>query len=159
MHSIIDKFSKSLLKVIFNLKQETSYKSNPYKIAILQKQRFSNLSLRERPNLDIAKYMKNVSNTLEIDLPSMIVCIIFMDKYFTYKKPTEYNIHKVFVASLLLASKLYNDRSYDQESFSIASTIPLRELAKLEIEFMEEIDYQMNIDIEEFMIYEELLVD
>eukprot|EP00004_Rigifila_ramosa_P016567 TRINITY_DN3934_c0_g1_i2.p3 TRINITY_DN3934_c0_g1~~TRINITY_DN3934_c0_g1_i2.p3 ORF type:complete len:271 (+),score=85.09 TRINITY_DN3934_c0_g1_i2:39-815(+) len=59
---------------------------------------------------------------------------------------TSDNIHKLFVAALLVAAKFLEDIPFNNKSFSICSGMPTAELASLEIALIGCLTFDVNVD-------------
>lgn len=116
------------------------------------------------PKKSLTKYIKRLIKYFEPEKSTLIISIIYIDKIFYQEKEKEENlfltynnIYKVFLTSLILAIKFNEDYLEDNEFFAKHGGISLKELNKLEREFLSFIDYNLFIDNDVYEIYEETL--
>ena len=70
---------------------------------------------------------------------------------------TEQNIHKVFFLCMMEVHKYYNDVTCYNKDYAKLCGISTKELLNLEFEFMNYIDYNMNIPDDKYDIYKKNL--
>ena len=63
------------------------------------------------------------------------------------------NIHKVFFISLFISLKVLEDEIYNENHYSISAGISQKEIAILEIEFLNKICYDVLVTADKFNLY------
>lgn len=174
MESIINKLSviyEKLLQenniIIFEnnmyyLKKMGFIVMNPYNILKLRKEK--NIKKNKlskmfdciyKPNINIKKYLLRIykySNCNDVCyLSSYINLKKLIDKGFI--KITIYNIHRLLLISIMVFSKFYDDRYHTNKYWASIGGISLNELNKLEIEYLNLLDYNININTEIYYNY------
>jgi len=105
--------------------------------------------------IDIENFIIRCIELLEIDNETLILSMIALDKLL--KKNfllNENNIHKVIFICIMETHKYYNDNCYISNSdYAKVCGISINELLKMELEFMNIIDFNMFINEDEFNKY------
>lgn len=84
----------------------------------------------------------------------MILSMMIFDKILAKKfVVTEKNIHKIFFLCMMEVQKYYNDVPFTNKDCAELSGLSTKELLDLELEFMNYIDYDMNITEENYIKY------
>ena len=68
-------------------------------------------------------------------------------------------IQRLFLASLLLASKYFDDLFYNNKFYAKVGGIPCSELNDLEREFLTRCGFSLSISPEEFLLFSHVLFD
>lgn len=110
---------------------------------------------KDVPNITISKYNIRISEYL--DEPIMIVAIIYLiklrDLYPESFYPCEKNIHRLWLACLLLGYKYWEDDCYEDKFIAELGGINIVELIFLEKKIWEYLGYNLSID---FNLYNEI---
>jgi hypothetical protein len=65
----------------------------------------------------------------------------------------EYNIHRIILASLMLAIKMNEDDYYSNDYYAKVGGITLQEINKLEYECLKMLDHHLWVDLDFFEKY------
>lgn len=96
--------------------------------------------------------------SLEFDEHLLILAMMYLDKLLAKGFVlTNENIHKTFFVCMMEAQKFYNDGTYSNKDFAKLCGISSQELIDLEFEFLDYIEYNMNIPDEQYFIYKKNL--
>lgn len=125
----------------------------------LFKQRHSLFSMKKSPLIDIESYLKRINKYLRLDDSTLILALIYIDRYCTKTKSnlTHLNIHKVLFTSVLEAFKFNQDHSYSTEFYSKVAGISVKEIIEMEADFLNQIEYKLFVNEKEFNTYEKSL--
>ena len=96
--------------------------------------------------------------SMEFDEHLLILAMMYLDKLLAkgFVLRTE-NIHKTFFVCMMEAQKFFNDGTYSNKDFAKLCGISSQELIDLEFEFLDYIEYNMNISDEKYFIYKKNL--
>lgn len=84
--------------------------------------------------------------------------MIYLDRFFTKGLvPTEFNIHKAMLISIMAAHKYLDDTVYDNLFMSKVGGLSLRKLNELEREFLIILDYELYVPEKIFRSYSEAI--
>lgn len=100
-------------------------------------------------------YFIRLVELCEPESNTIIFSLILIDKICENKKVilSKENIHKVFFTALFIAFKMNEDEIFNEKHFSIASGLSNNEIALLEKEFVEKLDYKLNVSNNKYRIY------
>lgn len=115
----------------------------------------SKFDLKAKLNINLQDYIFRLLKTTYAEVSTVIYALILIDKLCSTKKffLTEKNMHKTFLAALILAIKINEDVIFEEGQYTFASGLSAKELALLEFEFMTLLDYNLKIQDEEFHLY------
>lgn len=99
------------------------------------------------PEISFKNYLFMIFSYLPMCLNTYIAAFIYIDRFYSSGiSPTDFNIHKVILVSVLLASKFHEDQSPDNHFFAYVGGIHLKELNLIESDFLNSIDYKLHIE-------------
>ena len=88
----------------------------------------------------------------------LILSMMFLDKILEKKFVlTDKNIHKTFFICMMEVQKFYEDVPFTNKDFAKLCGLSTKELLELEFEFMDYIDYNMNISDDKYFSYKNRL--
>ena len=88
----------------------------------------------------------------------LIVAMMFLDKILENNFViSDENIHKTFFLCMMEAQKFYDDENFSNKDYAKFCGIPSEELLELELEFMDYIQYDLNISDDKFFGYKKRL--
>jgi hypothetical protein len=95
---------------------------------------------------------------LDLDEHMLIMAMMNLDRLLEKNFVlTEQNIHKVFFLCMMEVHKYYNDVTCYNKDYAKLCGISTKELLNLEFEFMNYIDYNMNIPDDKYELYKKNL--
>ena len=99
--NLIETISFSLLEIITKSKEKKNYKEK------IKSQKKSLFTSKKIPNISIGDYLTRIKKFTLINDSTLIICLIYLDRYLKMNKIilTEFNVHRMFFSSLLLAIK------------------------------------------------------
>ena len=140
--NLIEIISFSLLEIITKNKEKKNYKEK------IKSQKKSLFTSKKIPNISIGDYLARIKKFTNINDSTLIICLIYLDRYLKMNKIilTEFNVHRMFFSSLLLAIKYNEDNFYTNKFYSNVSGLKCSELNKLELKFSTEIKFDLFVD-------------
>ena len=140
--NLIETISFSLLEIITKSKEKKNYKEK------IKSQKKSLFTSKKIPNISIGDYLTRIKKFTLINDSTLIICLIYLDRYLKMNKIilTEFNVHRMFFSSLLLAIKYNEDNFYTNKFYSNVSGLKCSELNKLELKFVTEIKFDLFVD-------------
>jgi len=152
--NIIKNMDKILKEIISQNKKKLNYK----KIIKLQKE--SNFSANESPQISILDYLYRIKKYSNLENNTLICSLIYIDKLCTLNETvlTDLNIHRILFTAILLSIKYNEDLIYRMEFYAKIAGVSLKELQKLESEFLEKINFELFISEEDFEKYKKYLM-
>lgn len=105
---------------------------------------------------EIYNFSKNVIARSRMEKEVSILCLIYMERFIekTGIYVSEKNWKKLLFMCLILASKIWDDESYENVHFAqVFSIISLKEINSMELIFLSMIDYEVNIKNSDYAKY------
>ena len=105
---------------------------------------------------EIYNFCKNVIARSRMEKEVSILCLIYMERFIekTGIYVSEKNWKKLIFMCLVLASKIWDDESYENVHFAqVFSMIALKEINAMELIFLSMIDYEVNIKNSDYARY------
>ena len=104
------------------------------------------------PSITIEKYLLRIVKYLEASESTLIVSFILMKRFCssTSLKLTNFNVHRIVFASFLTASKFNLDSVFSNKYFAKVAGVCMKELNKLEVDFLSKLRYNLWIKEEEY---------
>ena len=140
--NLIEIISFSLLEKITKNKEIKNYKEK------IKSQKKSLFTSKKIPNISIGDYLARIKKFTNINDSTLIICLIYLERYLKMNKIilTEFNVHRLFFSSLLIAIKYNEDYFYTNKFYSNVSGLKCSELNKLELKFSTEIKFDLFVD-------------
>ena len=142
------------INLILSLVLEENQTLNNYKEKLLSQKNMSFTSYN-KPSLSIKDYLYRIQNYTEAEDNTLIVALIYIDRLSEISSIilTPYNIHRIVFVAVLLAIKYNEDICFGFDFYSKIAGIPIKELKRLEIEFVYLIKFKFYIDKNDFEKY------
>ena len=147
-----------MLKTIAFSLQEASIRNNLLLFSNPYLTRFNMLS---PPKISIADYLIFLYNKSKESRSCFLSAFILLDRLLL-KQPhiiiTPFNVHKLCLCSILIASKFLSDRGLTNNDWAVIGGVPVSELNLLELEFLFLIEFSLVISKDEYNKYEEVFI-
>lgn len=100
------------------------------------------------PSISIKDYLIRLSNYSKVNESTIILILIYIDRLCNMKHffLTYFNIHKMILASFILAIKFNEESYYFMSYYSKLGGVSMSELENLESEFLELIEFNLYIE-------------
>ena len=109
-------------------------------------------------DLSIENFVILCYKSLGLDDHMLILSMMYFDKILAKKFIlTENNIHKVFFICMMEVHKFYSDVVFPNKDYAKLCGISTEELLELELEFLNYLDFNMNISEDDFFAYKKKL--
>ena len=111
------------------------------------------------PNISIYDYLKRIVKYTNVEQSTLIIALIYIDRicqnnYFI----NEHNIHKLLFTSILIAIKYQEDDFYKNEYYAQIAGVGVKELFRMEEEFLALISFTLYINEKVFELYKKGLI-
>lgn len=114
------------------------------------------------PPIGIDKYLMRLSATFRCSDATFIAALVVVDRLLEYdggRLPlTTRNVHRIFLASLVVAVKYHEDLVYSNSHYAKAGGVHLREVNRLERVILATLDFDLRVAPEQYHLYEACLV-
>ena len=156
-----EKFDNIINNMTVILNQLISQNKNSLNLKkIIRNQKESIFSAKEPPQISILDYLNRIKYYSQIENNTLICSLIYIDKLCTLSEIvlTELNIHRILFTAILLSTKYNEDLIYKMDYYSKIAGVSLKELKKLESEFVSKINFELYINEKDFEKYREYLI-
>ena len=147
---ILKKISELLTDICDENKKETNLFYKPLKS-------FFSMNI---PLISIKDYLEQLYKYTKIDSSTIILILIYIDRICNiYKcKLSYYNIHKLILGSMIVASKYNEDGFYSLKYYAKIGGVTLAEIFNLEYNFLSLINFKLYVTEELFCKYNDYLL-
>lgn len=100
------------------------------------------------PDVSILSYMERIRQYSECSESCFIIALIFIDRLIERKNliVTTLNVHRLVIASLLIAAKYHDDLFFNNAFYAKLGGLPLQELNQLEVIILHSLDFTLFVD-------------
>lgn len=113
------------------------------------------------PSISIYDYLNRIIQYTEIDETTLIISLIYIDKYLTsfpqVNVVSQHTIHKLLFTAIILAIKYNEDVIYTNKYYSEVGGVSLQELNQMEYELFVKLNCSLFIDNDVLMKYKSVL--
>ena len=143
----------SISNVLENLLEQNK-KLKSYKTS-LKKQSSMIYSKGKKYKISIIHFLERIFKYLHPEDSTIIIALILIDRLCNSKNINlnEYNIHKIIFSSLLISIKYNEDHIYSYDYYALISGISKKELGKLEMSFLNDLNYNIFVNQEVYEKY------
>lgn len=126
-----------------------SYLSKAPSSSLLQTNPISNsiFNAKREPKISIAQYVDRFRKFADCSESCYISGLIYLDRLAqkTNYQLTIFNIHRLYLAAMVLAIKFNDDQYYDNEYYAALGGIDCTELSALETEMIQLLDFKLFV--------------
>lgn len=116
----------------------------------------------EPPAISVADYVTRVSKYAFCSQACLVAAYHYINVA-VKKDPklalSSLSVHRLFVTAVILASKYFDDVSYNLPYYAKVGGLPYKELANLEVNLLRILDFRLDISAHKFVSIENQLVD
>ncbi|KAI8373417.1 cyclin-domain-containing protein [Choanephora cucurbitarum] len=111
---------------------------------------------RAIPNITVHSYLTRIHRFAPFTNEVLLSILIYFDRLSKLDQSftiNSYNIHRLLITSVVVASKFTSDIFYANTRYAKVGGLPLLELNQLELEFLFLIDFQLHVQLEDLQAY------
>lgn len=106
------------------------------------------------PSIPLDKYLQRLARYATTNPSCFLAALVYLDRIIV-SHPEDFalsdlNVHRLFLASLVLATKFWSDKFYDNEYYGKIGGVPAHELSILEANLLAWLDFRLLIESESF---------
>jgi hypothetical protein len=105
------------------------------------------------PKIGVKEYLVRIMKYCKINKSTVVIALVYIDRLPSEFFISMYNIHKVILASILVASKINEDKIHTNDYFAKVGGINLFEMNLLEIDFLKLVEYNLLVNDTAFIQY------
>ena len=111
------------------------------------------------PKISLFDYLYRIQKYTGIENSTLILALIYIDRICSKKKIilTKYNIHRLLFTSIIIAIKYNEDINYNNLFYSKVAGISVKELIKLEGDFLKIINFELFVQDDLYQKYNDYL--
>jgi len=113
------------------------------------------------PPITVDKYLQRLCATFRCSDASFVAALIIVDRLLEFdggRLPlTMRNVHRIFLASLIVSVKYNEDLVYSNSHYAKAGGVHLREINRLERVLLQSLDFNVKVEPEQYQLYEDAL--
>ena len=115
--------------------------------------------MRNIPPISIKDYLERLCKYSKINTSTIILILIYIDRICNIQKfkLTYYNVHKLILASMVIAIKYNEDEYYSNKFYSKLGGVSISEIVFLEYNFLSLIHYNLFVNNELFKKYNDYI--
>ena len=115
--------------------------------------------MRNIPPISIKDYLERLCKHSKINTSTIILILIYIDRICNIQKfkLTYYNVHKLILASMIIAIKYNEDDYYSNKFYSKLGGVSISEIVFLEYNFLSLIHYNLFVNNELFKKYNDYI--
>ena len=153
-HNLNSSISITLLNLISENRSKHNYKE------LLKKQKNNVFNSLKVPKLSLGDFLYRIMYYSKVNDETLISSLILIDRYCKNNKIilTIYNIHYLLFTSILTTIKFMEDKFFSNKYYALICGIKLSHLNKMEYEFLCGIKFELFIDKDFFIQYQNLLL-
>ncbi|KAI7876954.1 cyclin-related 2, partial [Lichtheimia hyalospora FSU 10163] len=116
---------------------------------------------RAVPNIKIEAYLARIQKFTPYNNDALLCILVYFDRISKLQPKfvlNSLNIHRMLIASIVVASKFTSDVFYPNARYAKVGGLPLIELNKLEMEFLFMCDFDLHVRLEAIQEYGDQLL-
>ena len=153
----------TMFKIINNILTYTSNKSKTPTIFDLNLNQLSETDSESDESdedyigkMKFETFIEKIVYILDFDDNLLILSLMVLDKFLTSKIIlSESNVHKIFFTCLMETHKFFDDNTFTNKDYAKMCGVSVDELLKMEIYFLESINFNLFIKDDEFKKYKD----
>uniref|UniRef100_A0A7N0TM92 Cyclin n=1 Tax=Kalanchoe fedtschenkoi TaxID=63787 RepID=A0A7N0TM92_KALFE len=107
------------------------------------------------PEMGVEQYLDRLFRHAACSPSCFVAAFIYVDKFLQRKNGylTSLNVHRLLITSVMVAAKFIDDAFFDNAYYAKVGGISTRELNKLEMKLLFDLDFRLQIPTETFRKY------
>ncbi|KAK6911540.1 Cyclin PHO80-like [Dillenia turbinata] len=132
-----------------------SVKTNEQELKASRRDEMMTSFQRDLSDIGIQSYIEHIFKFANCTPSCFVRGCIYMDRFLQEKgiRLTSYNVHRLLITSIMVASKLREDESSDIKHFALVGAIPEEELKLMELDFLTTLKFNLHVADEIFNNY------
>mmetsp|Transcript_33167 Transcript_33167/g.53943 ORF Transcript_33167/g.53943 Transcript_33167/m.53943 type:complete len:295 (+) Transcript_33167:29-913(+) len=112
------------------------------------------------PSISIYEYLKRFATHSRLSEDVYIMALIYMDRVIRQKSAVInlYTVHRYLLAALLAAAKFHEDKHYNNRTFARLGGVGVAEVNRLEIHFLNALQFNLFIAPHEYQSYSDRIL-
>lgn len=157
IHSINEVLLQKINKILQTVLDENKKLKN-YKEKVSEQKNMSFTSYN-KPSLSVKDYLYRIQNYSEAEDNTFIIGLIYIDRMCEASSViiTPYNVHRILFTSILLAIKYNEDVNFSDIFYAKISGMNIKEIKKLERDFVDLIGFNFFVKKEYFQKYKQYI--
>mmetsp|Transcript_6591 Transcript_6591/g.16878 ORF Transcript_6591/g.16878 Transcript_6591/m.16878 type:complete len:271 (-) Transcript_6591:442-1254(-) len=106
------------------------------------------------PSISVHRYLARIRQYTKFHDECYVVALVYLDRLFRAHKapflPTQHNVHRLVIASVLVASKFYDDVFHSNSFMAQVGGISVAEMNKLEIELCLRLNWELHLPYSDY---------
>ena len=113
------------------------------------------------PKISIEDYLNRIQKYSDLEDSTLVIALIYIDRLLENRNIilSKYNVYRILLTAVLLAIKYNEDEIYDNSFFAKIFGVTIKELNKLENEFLDLIEFKLFISRKTFQLYYNRIFD
>lgn len=151
---LVQPIAFTLHQLISSNRSKAIYKQ---RLSLQNKQVFTSKSM---PKISIGDYIARIKKYTKLEDSTLVISLIYIDRACKNKKLflTELNIHRIIIASIIVAIKYNEDKFYSNVYYAKIGGLNLEQMNCLESEFLNFIEFSLFVDTKVYEKYEKNLM-
>ncbi|EAS03399.2 amine-terminal domain cyclin (macronuclear) [Tetrahymena thermophila SB210] len=149
--------TEDIIEIIANVLTEIIEQTDKQTI-----QYVTNFHGKNVPSISIKEYLARIARCSHCSQECFIFALIYVDRITERHQNfiiNSYNIHRLLITSIMLATKFFDDRYYNNEYYAKVGGIGNQEINLLERDFLQLINFRLYIAPILFFRYRERLLE
>jgi hypothetical protein len=115
----------------------------------------------EKPQVPLQQLVRRVHRATKCSAECFPIALALLDRYYrsTNERIDKSSAPRLFLVSLLVATKLRDDRFFRNSVWADASGVPLAVLNSLEVKFLCALRYNLFVSVSDYLTFEGIILD
>eukprot|EP01116_Phalansterium_solitarium_P016229 TRINITY_DN3728_c0_g1_i2.p1 TRINITY_DN3728_c0_g1~~TRINITY_DN3728_c0_g1_i2.p1 ORF type:complete len:278 (-),score=35.98 TRINITY_DN3728_c0_g1_i2:651-1484(-) len=107
------------------------------------------------PEISPAAYLERIVKYSPCSKECFLVAFVYLDRIIGESKVTvtSYNVHRLLIACVMMAAKLFDDSTYNNKYYAVVGGLPVHELNRIECELLCLLGFSANVEAAVFDRY------
>lgn len=114
------------------------------------------------PTIDIKYYLQRISKYSNCSEECFVLALIFIDRLIRANEKflvTSLNVHRLIITAVMIAAKFFDDQYFNNAYYGKVGGVACREMNLLEIEFLFMLNFNLFVELSEYEVYSERLLN
>jgi len=114
------------------------------------------------PQISISDYIERIAKYFQCSTECFVVGFIYIDRLVKLHPQiavSKLSVHRIIVVAMTLAAKFHDDIFYTNTYYGKIGGLKLKELNALEANYVKLLDWRLNVQLEEYSFYKNILLE